>query len=274
MVVGSIISAVAGNSAAKAQVNAADRATDVQRQNFLDSVELIQPQIQAGDRARSALEFELGLADRPTFQPEAPEVTAPQNALSVQVVPGGTSRELINPNVNEQDREYRTIQNADSFLVGDISFSDRGSADNYLAQKQAELEQAQQDAAGGFEYQGFEATPGYQFRLDEGQKAVERAAAASGRMNSGATIKAATRYGQGVAAQEYDNYLNRLSALSGSGQVATGQQVSLGQSNANAISQLQLQRGDAQASSYNALGNAANNAFNNVVGGASAFGLF
>lgn len=53
-------------------------------------------------------------------------------------------------------------------------------------------------------------TPGYEFRLAEGQKALERSAAATGDLLSGATGKELMRYGQDYATSEYDNYLNRL----------------------------------------------------------------
>lgn len=45
--------------------------------------------------------------------------------------------------------------------------------------------------------------PGYQFRLEEGQKAIDRASAASGRFGGGRTAKELMRFGQGLASQEY-----------------------------------------------------------------------
>lgn len=77
----------------------------------------------------------------------------------------------------------------------------------------------------------FVADPGYQFSLDQGQKALERSSAAKGGLLSGAAIKAAQTYGQGTAAQEYgdvfDRYrtqqsdiYSRLAGLSNSGQSA------------------------------------------------------
>ena len=47
-------------------------------------------------------------------------------------------------------------------------------------------------------------SPGYQFRLAEGEKAIRRASAAGSGVHSGATLKALQRYGQGLAAEEYD----------------------------------------------------------------------
>lgn len=69
--------------------------------------------------------------------------------------------------------------------------------------------------------------PGYQFRLNEGMKAINSSAAARGMANSGATAKALTRYGQDYASSEYDKAYNRnygrLSQLAGFGTGATAQ---------------------------------------------------
>jgi len=63
--------------------------------------------------------------------------------------------------------------------------------------------------------------PGYQFRMDEGTKALERSAAARGMLFSGATGKGLTRYAQDYASNEFDKSFNRLGSISGTGQVAT-----------------------------------------------------
>jgi hypothetical protein len=55
----------------------------------------------------------------------------------------------------------------------------------------------------------FVTDPGYLFRLTEGQKAIDRSAAARGGTQSGAALKAATRYGQEAGSQEYGNAYNR-----------------------------------------------------------------
>lgn len=64
--------------------------------------------------------------------------------------------------------------------------------------------------------------PSYQFRLGEGMKALERTAAARGGLISGGALKAAQRYGQDFASQEFGNAYNRLAGLAGVGQTATG----------------------------------------------------
>ena len=64
--------------------------------------------------------------------------------------------------------------------------------------------------------------PSYQFRLGEGMKALDRQAAARGGLISGGALKAAQRYGQDFASQEFGNAYNRLAGLAGVGQTATG----------------------------------------------------
>lgn len=62
-----------------------------------------------------------------------------------------------------------------------------------------------------FTAQDFEAMkdPAYDFRMQEGINALDRSAAARGRILSGAQDKAITRYGSNLASQEYQNAFNR-----------------------------------------------------------------
>lgn len=67
-------------------------------------------------------------------------------------------------------------------------------------------------AAGGeyvrpFTMADFNADPGYAFRLSEGQKALDRQAAARGGLISGSALKAAQRYGQDMGTQDYGRAL-------------------------------------------------------------------
>jgi hypothetical protein len=53
------------------------------------------------------------------------------------------------------------------------------------------------------------ADPGYQFRLQQGQEALERSGAARGVTNTGGTLKDILDYGQQAASQEYGNVFGR-----------------------------------------------------------------
>lgn len=69
-------------------------------------------------------------------------------------------------------------------------------------------------------FSGFQASPGYQFRLDQGVEAIDRAANARGLLNSGSRLKALNEFGQGVASEEFNTFANRLASLAGLGQVS------------------------------------------------------
>lgn len=100
----------------------------------------------------------------------------------------------------------------------------------------------------------FQQDPGYAFRLSEGQKALDRSAAARGGMISGSALKAATRYGQDMGSQEYQNAFNRyqternaqlnpLQSLAGVGQTATNTLGQSGQNYANNVGNAMINQG-------------------------------
>lgn len=94
----------------------------------------------------------------------------------------------------------------------------------------------------------FQADPGYQFRLSEGMKALDRAAAARGGLISGSALKAAQRYGQDAASNEYQNAFNRYQSERTAQLNPLLSLAGLGQTSANTLS--------------NAAGNYATNAGN------------
>lgn len=118
--------------------------------------------------------------------------------------------------------------------------------------------------------------PGYQFRMSEGQKSINNAAAARGMGRSGATMKALTEYGQNLASAEYNNVYNRqynrLSALAGFGQGANNQNGSASTNYANQVSNNQIALGNAYAANQVAQSNRANQMIGTGVGlGIAAF---
>jgi hypothetical protein len=95
----------------------------------------------------------------------------------------------------------------------------------------------------------FTADPGYAFRLSEGQKALDRSAAARGGLISGGALKAAQRYGQEMGSQEYMNAFNRyqtersaalnpLQSLAGVGQTTATNLGTMGAANAANVGNL------------------------------------
>lgn len=135
----------------------------------------------------------------------------------------------------------------------------------------------------------FQQDPGYAFRLSEGQKAIERSAAARSGLISGTGLKAAARYGQEMGSQEYNNAFNRyqterasqlqpLQSLAGVGQSATNQMGSAAGAYGAGASNAYGAAGAGASNAYGALGaaesanaiNAGNARASGYVGGTNA----
>ncbi len=115
----------------------------------------------------------------------------------------------------------------------------------------------------GGDMSAFYKSPGYQFRFDEGQRAIERSGAARGGLMSGGMGRELTRYGQGFASGEFNNYANRLASLAGIGQTATNATGQLGSNTAGqfgstsgGLAQTVMSGGQAQAEGMVGAGNA------------------
>ena len=116
--------------------------------------------------------------------------------------------------------------------------------------------------------------PSYQFRLQQGQDAIQSSAAAKGGLLTGATLKALQNYGQDAASQEYGNAYNRfnadqtnrynrLSNLVGIGQNAAAQVGNAGAQTAQAVANNTMAGANSiaagQVASANNWANTANN---------------
>ena len=123
--------------------------------------------------------------------------------------------------------------------------------------------QAGYDAA----LQQFHTSPGYQFQLDQGLRAVDAGAAASGMARSGAALKAEQTFGTGLADKEFTDYYNRLYNLSNLGESAASGSASQTAAASTGIAQTDLSQGSADASIYSndakGIGNAVNSYLNN-----------
>ena len=136
--------------------------------------------------------------------------------------------------------------------------------DDSIDTSQYELDQ---DLTRRFTNEDFVKDPGYDFRMQEGQKALERSAAARGGLQNGGTMKALAEYGQGFASNEYgnaynrftndqSNRFNRLSSIAGMGQNATNANAAAGQNYAGQVSNNIIGNANAQGAAGIAQGNA------------------
>jgi hypothetical protein len=126
--------------------------------------------------------------------------------------------------------------------------------------------------------------PSYQFRLQQGQDAIQSSAAAQGGLLSGATLKALQNYGQESASQEYGNAYNRfnadqtnrynrLSNLVGVGQNAAAQVGNAGAQTAQAVANNTMAGANSIAAGQVGSANAWSNTANDLGSMAAAYGI-
>lgn len=129
-----------------------------------------------------------------------------------------------------------------------------------------------------FGTQDFQASPAYQFNLEQGQQAINKQAAARGKFYAPATLQDISKFSQGLASNEfqnaYQNYntnmgniWNRLYSMSGSGQNAAASLGGFGTTVASQMGQNMIGAGDAAAAARVAQGNTVNNAIGTAYNG-------
>lgn len=283
--VGAGATAYSANKAAGAQEDAANAALSQEERMFNTQRADYAPVRAAGSNALAAIQYELGIGSKPYFaagpgydtdgnilgvyysdvtgsEPNAPEPTipvapnapgAPQGPLFATGDDGGTNAlaQNLTDATTSQEAQYRAELQAYERAMAE--YQRRKNAPDQL-----------------IEYQGFQATPGYEFRVAEGQKAIDRAASARGMSMSGALLKDQERFAQGIAADEYGTYFNRLQSLAGQGQTATNSLANLGSNYANSASNILTNRGNAQAQGANNIGSAITGGINGLAG---AYGM-
>lgn len=306
----------AAEYAATLQKQAADDALAFQREQFETSQNNLAPWLEAGKGALGGLTYGMGLG---TMQANKnPLAVNEQNyQLSsdpIVQIPAGMDFYGQKTARLSQIKQWLDNQEQSGEMGRAEGYSDlKGIYDNAWQQAmQAELEadpnkvkysteyaltpgagSGEGGAAGtgygdlmrDFTMADYEEDPGYQFRITEGQKAIDKTAAAKGRALSGGAVKAQTRYASDLASQEYGNAwnryqaeqankFNRLSALAGTGQTSANTLSGLGQNyagnvgniltgTAQGVGDMATQAANARASGYAASGNA----WNNAIGG-------
>jgi hypothetical protein len=97
--------------------------------------------------------------------------------------------------------------------------------------------------------------PDYQFRLKEGLSALQNSAAAKGTLDSGASMKAITEYGQGMAAASYADRIQYLSNLMNIGQNSAALSANQAMQMGNKVTEMRQQLSDTLGSGMMAKGN-------------------
>ncbi len=259
----------AARNATNAQVAAANQSTALDREIYYDQRSLLAPSITAGSQARARQMLMQG------YSPD--EVKAYLSSTASAVGPTG---EAARATPEELQRRY-------SSLYGDWSRGDTHQGvryddfNDYLnavgVDTYAQDGGTTIDAVPGEDYSWVDdwsyesSSPSYDFRLQEGQNALERSAAARGDLFSGGTGRELTRYGQDFASNEFEADWRRLGELAGDGEDATGTTIQVaGNYGNNATSNINA-AGNARASGYAAQGQANADMWSTIGGGIGAF---
>ena len=264
--VGGYMSSQAAGKAADAQTNAANQANATQNAQFNKQVELNAPFRDAGLSAQNQLLTYLGLPSTTAYTPTQADFNEQAYlAANPDVAAQVASGQIANA--------YSHYQNYGQGEGRQFTYNDQGLANKAKAE-QGDVNNPNFGIANKpFTYSDMYADPGYAFRLDQGNKSLNAAAAARGGLISGNALKAAEDYGQAAGSQEYQNAFNRyqtnrsnllnpLQSLMGSGQTATGATTNASANYANQYGANTIGGGNAQASGY--VGSA--NAWNNAIG--------
>lgn len=210
---------------AQSQLTAGRESNELVRQMYLSNLGLQAPQIQSGQLATAALTGALGLS--PTYGPR------PQMGPQTQGGPTYTNA------------QGQTIDAAGNVVQGmpALGAPDYGVSPEALS---AAGQQFQGQLTRTFTPSDLTQDPSYQFRLNEGLRAIQARGAATGMLQTGQGLKDITNYGQEAASQEYqsayDRFMRnqealyqRLSGLAGIGSQATGAATGAGASAAQTI---------------------------------------
>lgn len=268
-IAGGLLSSGAASDAADAQSAGTAASIAEQRRQYDLTRQDYAPYRAVGGNALNALAGYMGL---PTGSPQYAGLTADQ--IRAQLTKQFTTPGAVTPTYGPNDDYDNGIGWANGIHIPQGFTQGAGTVD------QAGLDAAVQQALAGQQQGGQTAPmtidptqdPGYQFGLQQGQQGLDRKIAASGGRVSGAALKAATRFntdyattGYNAAYQRGQDRLNRLAALAGIGQSATGSSAAAGAGATNAISSAMQNQGDNAGAARLAQGNIWGNTINQGV---------
>lgn len=282
---GALISGFLGDRAASKSAGAISDASNasaaVQREMYQTTRADLAPYREAGVPALQRLMYLIGLP-MPNDKPLAP--TREQFTKTEPVAgDGGTLRQMaFDPRQSGWGQAQGGMGRFLGGATGKSTFDQEGFDaattkynEELKAWEEAQAKQATDPEFGSlmrpFTNEDFEKDPGYQFRLDEGEKALERGALARGLNASSATLKNLMRFNQGLASDEYGaafarhdlnraNKFNMLSYIAGTGQNAAAMTGQAGANMASGVSQAIMAGGAGAAAGYMGSGSAWNNA--------------
>lgn len=227
-----VIGASAAKSAGRANQAAADAAAAEQRAAREQAYNTLNPYIQAGVPATQQINALLGLGGGTAGTSGGPDYAAYVNA---------------NPDIQAEFQRVGGQFGGDPAAFGQFHYQTYGQGEGRALPTTGGTSGTNGAEAAQNAFDAFRNSTGYQFRLNQGMNALNSGYAGAGTIKSGAAIKGAINYGQGMASQEFGNYLNALGNQQSLGLQAGGAAASVGQSVANSLGNISMQNGANQA---------------------------
>lgn len=248
-VVGAGASAISASKNSKAINKASDAQTAATRENNALTREIygqnkntLSPYINSGYQANSAINALLGL---PTQSYDAPMQALGMNALASY---DGAGVGMM-------------WKNGEGPYDSQIGMVPAGGGMAAMGQPAAQPVNYQSA------FQNYLNSTGYQFRMGEGNKALNASFAARGLGNSGAAAKAALNYGQNIASDEFGRYMGYLGNQQGVGLSAGSALAGVSQNYVNTISANNNNQASMLGNAAIAKANNSNALIGNIAGG-------
>lgn len=278
--ISSLMGGEASNEAANQQVASGREAIAENRRQYDQTRADQAPWRGAGSSAINRLSYLLGLD---TGGGEYGGGVEAADAIRARFAPHfttqGQMREVFGANAGDSNAVSGVSTIRDPDFVNEAGLS---AAVNAELQRQQAAQAASQPKGSDFGslmrrfgLSDFQTDPGYQFRLSEGEKGINRSLAARGGLLSGAAIKEASRFNQDTASGEFDraygrfnndqtNQFNRLAGVAGIGQQAQGVVSQVGANTATNNAGIIQGIGNAQAAGTVGRSNALTNAIDSL----------
>lgn len=210
---GAAISNSGTKAAAQSAQASADQAAQVQRDMYNQSAQTLAPYVQAGLPATQHINALLGLS-----QPQ-------------QQVPTGLNTLA---DFSQLEQQYPGVNSLAQMYGGQQQRQGGGNVTTTPVTANAAFD-------------AYRGSTGYDFRLKQGIGAVTSGFAGLGTLQSGAARLRLVDYGQGIASQEFGNYLGALGSQQSLGLSAASAQAGVGQNYANSLGNIYQQNGANQA---------------------------
>lgn len=264
---GAVYSASQSRRAARSQSDASAAAIDEQRRQFDTLLNLTANERQIGNQALNALGSIYGYSPAPGYSNEEYPLYGgmrggmrsqePVLIGDTELPPGTTTKDVGGGwyEVWYGGNRIGTLRpgGPNGRFLNDTNADINALWGQWEEGRMADLAASREASGGGNQlagpdYSAFYQSPDYQFRLNQGLNAVQNSAAAQGGLYSGNALRGITDYGQGLAASEFGNYVNRQLALAGMGQAATTQAGNAAMTTGTNVGNLLLSQGNARAS--------------------------